>query len=1449
MKIKRNFIKGRMNTMFDERLIANGEYLSAMNVRVSSTEESEMGAIENSKGNEQITTLGYRGSDLSADAVCIGSVADSARDTIYWCVHDPSNPTVLSGVLDMIVSYNVVSGTLIYHVISSTHPSGTGTVLNFSEEYRVNAMDIIEDYLIINDNNNPPRIFNTKRVYNEPSDEDINLIVKPPIAAPTVIPITQTGEETYMDTRFISFSYRYKYLDGEYSALSQFSKIAFFPEDFGDFNLGTMNNEAMSNVYNSAVIELDTSTSNVVELELVFKFSDSSILNVVERYNKSQLGWSDNSTVSVTFVNKKVYTTLPEEELYRLFDNVPHKAQAQTIMGNRLMFGNYVDGYDVVDEDGDDCRINFTTDLVTEDIENVPLQATLDSTTYTIDSPTDVDSSKLIIDLSSVASDLNERTRISIDITLNPEPITIGGIFPAPINRAEPVRISASLTLSNSYATVADLAASTEFRNFIGTTSFTPISDCGTVDAGDSLTDSFNCSSIPPVFPTFEGGAGWEKVASGISADDQGISISTSGDSITLGMVAMKFEKKSTPGTFVYGYYKVAYYNIDFWKSYIGESLHSNRDYEVSIIYMDEYNRSTTSLVSSENTVNVPYKNSVTKNSIRVTIPTTQKPPAWATRYKFAIRPSDIDYNTVYSSVFVNDPDGGGTYFKLEGDNRNKVNEGDTLRVKRDIVGPVLQKVETSISEIKSRSRNFLKDATNILTSEGLYMKVGSDDFNTNYFNGYYVGVGEQEDILRLDYSVTEKNSEYNASNPIGPENTPWLPINIPSGSTVEFNIEMSGQDADGNTQEYTYNKSFTSKDDYDSLYDFVVGDPNIDLTDGDLITSGDDPVDVIFYSDLYDDLAPSGTDELSGVLDDTFKLQFQWSNPTYAGPADIGAGIMVLGMKAALLGSGVDQKIKASIVVVKNGNVFVFETIPQEVSSELYYEGSDNYEISGGFHLGNVQDQTSSLPAIVDLSFFDCYCFGNGVESYKIEDRQTTPSLRLGERFYAVSQEDYKEADRYSDLTYSGIYNEETNVNRLNEFNLSLANFKQLERSFGPIRVISGRASDILVLQEDKVSYVLSSKNLISSSTGGGTVASIPEVLGTQIARIENFGIGNNPESYTEYGYDKYFVDPKRGAVIKLTGSGQAEQLSVISEFGMKSWFRDYFRLTPNTQKLGGYDPYMGEYVIAGNLNTVPSDPFVSSCGEEVTVTTDETFRTWEVILAPGSGEITVDYTVGILPMGEDVTFEIIHDGSTYSSGAVTSGGSFTFTKSVGVDIATVEVTLSSSFTTSYAVEVGCATENGPRMTQVVLAPDDETPQYIHNDFYWTQGSYVSPTQSNLATLQDTDNTYNVSLFQSYTGNAGAGMIPPESGGQVTIRIQSTKKGFDNFDFGSSSLKYLLSTTDYSDSDVDIASMLSAATTLTPIQNPSTGVYYYDITYTQTPQFSPYIYLIYDYR
>ena len=52
----RNFIAGRMNKTFDERIVPDGEYIDAMNIRMGSTEKSEAGAVENTVGNLPLTT-------------------------------------------------------------------------------------------------------------------------------------------------------------------------------------------------------------------------------------------------------------------------------------------------------------------------------------------------------------------------------------------------------------------------------------------------------------------------------------------------------------------------------------------------------------------------------------------------------------------------------------------------------------------------------------------------------------------------------------------------------------------------------------------------------------------------------------------------------------------------------------------------------------------------------------------------------------------------------------------------------------------------------------------------------------------------------------------------------------------------------------------------------------------------------------------------------------------------------------------------------------------------------------------------------------------------------------------------------------------------------------------------------------------------------------------------
>ena len=46
-ELNRSFIKGKMNKDLDERLLPPNEYRDAMNISVSTSEDSDVGAIEN----------------------------------------------------------------------------------------------------------------------------------------------------------------------------------------------------------------------------------------------------------------------------------------------------------------------------------------------------------------------------------------------------------------------------------------------------------------------------------------------------------------------------------------------------------------------------------------------------------------------------------------------------------------------------------------------------------------------------------------------------------------------------------------------------------------------------------------------------------------------------------------------------------------------------------------------------------------------------------------------------------------------------------------------------------------------------------------------------------------------------------------------------------------------------------------------------------------------------------------------------------------------------------------------------------------------------------------------------------------------------------------------------------------------------------------------------------
>lgn len=168
-RTQRNFIAGRMNKSLDERLIPNGEYEDALNVRLGSSEASEIGSVENAKGNTLLTNLFFLDvQTLSTKARCIGAFDDSANETIYWFVHDSEFTLSDTGKCDMICSFNTTTTNVNYHVVSTDDGSGVLTTLNFSPTNLITAVSRVGNFLYFTDNFNPPRFINVNNSYPEP---------------------------------------------------------------------------------------------------------------------------------------------------------------------------------------------------------------------------------------------------------------------------------------------------------------------------------------------------------------------------------------------------------------------------------------------------------------------------------------------------------------------------------------------------------------------------------------------------------------------------------------------------------------------------------------------------------------------------------------------------------------------------------------------------------------------------------------------------------------------------------------------------------------------------------------------------------------------------------------------------------------------------------------------------------------------------------------------------------------------------------------------------------------------------------------------------------------------------------------------------------------------------------------------------------------------------------
>ncbi len=367
-EIKNTFTQGKMNKDLDERMIPNGQYRDALNIEVTSAENGGAGTARNILGNTRVD-------DKVVDTcVCVGSISNEQTNKLYWFVHCEDR--------DAILEYDQNTDETQCMAVDINN-----SFLNFTGD-QITGINIIDDFLFWTDGNNEPKKINISkshqtnpntplihplqiharlRVDGELTDIDleekhVSVIKIKPSSAPTFkINLLSSGQTPVFEKVFPRFCYRYKYVDDEYSAFGPFTDVVFsakYPDLINKSNSYFTDepyNKAMTNSISS--IELCDFVSSdipedVVQVDILYKQEDSNVIYSIANIKNTDPEWSAQGTYGdsshkgkYVITSDNVHAALPENQLLRPFDAIPKSAKAQEIVGNRIVYANYKQGY------------------------------------------------------------------------------------------------------------------------------------------------------------------------------------------------------------------------------------------------------------------------------------------------------------------------------------------------------------------------------------------------------------------------------------------------------------------------------------------------------------------------------------------------------------------------------------------------------------------------------------------------------------------------------------------------------------------------------------------------------------------------------------------------------------------------------------------------------------------------------------------------------------------------------------------------------------------------------------------------------------------------------------------------------------------------------------------------------------------------------------------------
>ncbi len=174
------------------------------------------------------------------------------------------------------------------------------------------------------------------------------------------------------------------------------------------------------------------------------------------------------------------------------------------------------------------------------------------------------------------------------------------------------------------------------------------------------------------------------------------------------------------------------------------------------------------------------------------------------------------------------------------------------------------------------------------------------------------------------------------------------------------------------------------------------------------------------------------------------------------------------------------------------------------------------------------------------------------------------------------------REVTRGATVYYSEKFIPETQINGLSS--VYDTSFQSYDSNNGTIQKLWPENARLLMFQELKVSQIPVNQILYNDLQLQNTVGASNVVLSPQpVPYIGEYGIGRNPESFAVYGQAKYFIDVRRGVLLRLSNDG-ITPISINSN--MHSYFstlcEQVIKSGVNVKFFGGFDLDFTEYILS---------------------------------------------------------------------------------------------------------------------------------------------------------------------------------------------------------------------------------------------------------------------------